>query len=137
MDALTGIAESHAVLFSPNVLSTLVPILQSFTTLPARLSAALPPSLQCPPPPQSLDEFDDCYARFTAAVNLFVTILQRGKKAALVGSGTYRVAMDMVPVLLAWLAVGISPYDIGSRDEQINSQAWVERDDVSPFVPEK
>ena len=131
LEALTTIADYHPNLFTPTVLFTLVPILQSFSSLPEGLSAALPSSLQFPPPLQELDDFTESYARFTIAVNLFVALLERTKKGALSKSGAYRAEMDMVPVMLAWLAVGISPYDPGSQDEQLQVQSWIERDDVS------
>lgn len=137
LEALTTIAEYHPSLFTPTVLFTLVPILQSFTSLPAHLSAALPDSLRTPPPAQELDGFEESYARFTIAVNLFVALLERVKKSSLSKSGAYRAGMDLVPVMLAWLAVGISPYEPGSQDEQVQVQSWLERDDVSGrFAPE-
>jgi hypothetical protein len=131
LEALTTIVEYHPKLFTQAVLFTLLPILQSFSSLPERLTAALPSSLQFPPPLQELDDFGDSYARFTIAVNLFVALLERVKKLSLSRSGAYRAGMEMVPVMLAWMGVGISPYEPGSQDEQIQVQSWLERDDVS------
>lgn len=131
LDALATVAESHPAMFTPSVLATLVPLLQSLCALPSNLASALPDALRGPSIPEAEPEFDKSYARLTSALNLLITLYQRVKKAALTRSGAFGVGINLVPVLLAWLAIGISPYDLGSQEERDAMEGWVERDDVS------
>lgn len=131
LDALTTVAEAHPAFFTPTVLTTLVPLLQSLCALPLGLAASLPDALRCTPLPEEEGDFDKSYARLTAALNLLVTLFHRVKKAALTRSGAFTVGIQLVPVLLGWLAIGISPYDLESQEERDATQAWIERDDVS------
>jgi hypothetical protein len=131
LDALTTVAESHPAMFTASVLGTLVPLLQSLCALPSNLVSALPEALRSAPIQEDEPDFDKSYARLTSALNLLITLYQRVKKAALTRSGAFGVGINLVPVLLAWLALGISPYELGSQDERDAMEAWVERDDVS------
>lgn len=134
LDTLTTIAESHPAFFTPTVLATLVPLLQSLCAVPSSLGLALPEALRCAPIPEQEEDFDKSYARLTSALNLLITLFHRVKKASLTRSGAFTVGISLVPVLLAWLAIGISPYDLGSQEERDATEAWVDRDDVSAHV---
>lgn len=131
LEALTTVAEAHPAFFTPPVLTTLVPLLQSLCALPSKLAASLPEALRCTPLTEEEADFEKSYARLTSALNLLVTLFHRVKKAALTRSGAFTVGIQLVPVLLAWLAIGISPYDLGSQEERETTEAWIERDDVS------
>ncbi|GHJ89397.1 hypothetical protein NliqN6_5799 [Naganishia liquefaciens] len=130
LDALTTIAEAQPALFTPSVLTTLVPLLESLCALPIKLASVLPEEIRCTPMPEEEADFDQSYARLTSALNLLVTLFHRAKKAALTRSGAFMVGIRLVPVLLAWLAIGISPYGMGSQEERDATEAWIKRDDT-------
>lgn len=74
------------------------------------------------------DDFPASYARFSGALNLLITLA--GHTNAAPHPSLH--AREIVPLLLAWLALGICSYPLGSEEERAVVQAWVERDDVSP-----
>ncbi|KAJ9111268.1 hypothetical protein QFC22_006568 [Naganishia vaughanmartiniae] len=151
IEALTTIAESQPSAFAPQTTNTtqssrLVPFLLERCCLPQALERTLPSFLQTSSfapmlhnahvnqnssaEPGVEETFSDGYTRFSASLNLLITLSQSQATSPGAHPSALLHARELVPLLLAWLAVGISPYPIGSEGEKHVVEAWLERDDT-------
>lgn len=154
--ALNPLVMTHPVMFGPQF-PVLLPMLESMCLPPNELHGSLPSFLQpgsfatVPIAPlsvgldsnQSNPDYETIdFERYSAAQELLLTLLEYGKKSAVKKYLHKPGGLEMIPVFLSRMLIGIGSAD-GSGKEQEELQDWLEQEDLDeddenyPVIPEE